>query len=368
MSESMETKENETESKEQDTDTEKPRRKTGRSMFGPILLIAIGVFLLLANFNFLPDLNWEAALQLWPLLLVFAGLNIIVRQAPRPTGTILSLIVALVTVGVFGYVLLFSEEGSFLNKYFDGTSSTLTTEHLSYPADDVDRAEVTLDLSSWRTELLALDASDNLIEADVTYLGELVFDTNTAGGLATVSLDTRSASGDWLYWLNPSNWSNSDHEGQWQIALAPNVSTKLDLDLGSGSAGLVLESLMLSALNVDGGSGSAEMVLPGGNYDMEYDVGSGSVVFTLPESGLHTFLVEGGSGSLTMLVPSSIEVMIVVKDKGSGGIRFAESLFSQMERGDDGEGVWVTAGYEDSSDRVELILDTGTGSVTVEKK
>jgi hypothetical protein len=88
----------------------------------------------------------------------------------------------------------------------------------------------------------------------------------------------------------------------------------------------------------------------------------------LPHNGLHTFRVEGGSGSFLVLVPSSIEVMIVVEDKGSGGLNFDESLFSQIERGGGGEGVWVTPGYEGSNDRVELILDTGSGSVSVREE
>ena len=82
------------------------RRRTSRSVFGPVVLIAVGVFFLLQNLNVLPPLNWPAALQFWPLALVFVGVNVLVVQARPPLGTLLSLFVALAAVGVFGYLLL----------------------------------------------------------------------------------------------------------------------------------------------------------------------------------------------------------------------------------------------------------------------
>ena len=70
-------------------------------MLFPVILITAGVLLLLAALDKLPDLHWEAALQLWPLLLIFIGLDIIVRLVPHPFGTILSLVLALIVTGIF---------------------------------------------------------------------------------------------------------------------------------------------------------------------------------------------------------------------------------------------------------------------------
>ncbi|MGB3717788.1 MAG: hypothetical protein WA996_25485 [Candidatus Promineifilaceae bacterium] len=196
-------------------------------------------------------------------------------------------------------------------------------------------------------------------------MGDLVFESGTTDGLATVML-AESSSTDWRFWINPVHWFESEADRPWQIALGVSVPIDLDLDLGSGSADLDLEELTLSALNVDGASGSVDMVLPGGDYDMAYKVGSGSVTITLLGDGRHQFLLDGGSGSIVVLLPSTMEAMVIVEDKGSGGLRLDESLFSQIEVGEDGEGVWVTAGYEDASDRVTLVLDTGSGSVSVD--
>ncbi len=51
------------------------RERRPNSLFGPIVLIAIGLFFLLNQTNMLTDLYWLDVLRLWPLLLVFLGLN-----------------------------------------------------------------------------------------------------------------------------------------------------------------------------------------------------------------------------------------------------------------------------------------------------
>lgn len=343
------------------------RRRRGQSLFGPILLITIGIFLLLANLDRLPDLNWAAALQLWPLLLVFIGLDIIVRIFPRPVGTILSALVAVVAVGFFAYVLLYGDRIAALDRLGPSWLGELKEEQVSYPAEGVTEAEINLDLSSFDTQVTALSDSANLIEADLVYAGDLTFDTQKSGEKATVRLSTQEGD-DWTFWANPANWFQPGREDEWQIGLNPDVETDLDLNLGSGNPTLDLEDLSLTDLVVNSGSGGADMTLPGGDYDMTFDSGSGSVEIVFPDSGRHAFRVQSGSGSVTMIIPAEMEVRLVVEDAGSGGLHLRRDDLTRIERGqDEDEGVWETAGYEDSRDRVELRLDTGSGSVTIEE-
>lgn len=147
--------------------------------------------------------------------------------------------------------------------------------------------------------------------------------------------------------------------------MSQDVPISLDLALGSGSAQLELDELDLTALKADGSSGQVEIDLPDGDYDMVYDVGSGAVSMSFPEKGRHNFQVEGGSGKLEIFVPASMEMMVVIEDKGSGRLTLDESQFTQTDIGTDGQGIWVTDGYEDSSNRIDLLLDTGSGSVAL---
>jgi len=362
MSESMDNKDIEKEPVEE-TPT-KAKSKRGTSMLFPVILIGAGVLLLLAALDILPGLNWTAVLRLWPLLLIFIGLDIIIRLVPRPLGTILSLILALAAVGLIVGVLLFADDIPIISEITGDSVKEVTNEQISYSAEGVETADIFLNLGAQSTTLSSLEDSDNLIEADVSYAGDLVFETSTANGQATVVLDTKATS-DWQYWFNPTHWFDSEEMRRWQIDLAEDIPLNLDLELGSGSARLEFEGLTLSALTVEGGSGHVDMTLPGGDYDMFYDSGSGSVTIILPNNGRHQFLVESGSGSVGFVLPETMEAVIIVEDKGSGGLRIDKALFTLIEGDDDGEGVWVTSGYEDARNRLELILDTGSGSVSI---
>jgi hypothetical protein len=175
---------------------DKPPSKRGTSMLIPVVFIAAGAILLMSALDILPNLNWEAVLRLWPLLLIFIGLDIIIRMIPRPLGTILSFILALAAVGLFVGVLFFADDIPYVNEIAGESTKEVKSEQISYTAEGVEAADIYLNLGSRSSTLSGLDDSQNLIEADVSYVGDLVFETSTTGGLASVVLDTKSDS-DW---------------------------------------------------------------------------------------------------------------------------------------------------------------------------
>lgn len=339
-------------------------RRRGPSLFGPIVLIAVGVFFLLSNLDMLPgeSPNWVALLQLWPLWLIFLGVNIIVRLAPGALGTLLSALVGLVAVAVVAYILFFAEDNAFLSRLRARSSVDLKTESIEYPADDIDTADIAIEFNSPGADLFALDDSNNLIEGTVSYRGELRFDASASGGHAELSLDTTSANTDWTFFMNPANWTGL--EDRWQIGLNPRVDTDLRLDVGSGSVRLDLSELSLQAVEVIGGSGSTELMLADGEYEVYYDAGSGSTRMTLPARGRQEIVVEGGSGSITLYLLDSVEARVEVTG-GSGSFNVDRDRFNQLRGDEPDEGVWETSGYDDAPDRVDLIIDVGSGSVTI---
>lgn len=339
-------------------------KRRSRSLFGPIVLIAIGVYFLLANLGMLQSPNWAAVLPLWPLWLIFIGVNIIVQQAPRPLGGLLSALVAITAVGVFGYVLMFSEDNALLNRL--GVTSpnvAVTTEPITYQADDISSATVEIDFTSAGGEVYALEDSSALIDGTVSYSGDLVFDTSRDGSSASVFLDTRS-SDVWWFWFNPANWDDAGRLESWQIGLNPNVETELRLDTGSGALDLALDELTLSYLELDGGSGAISVTLPDGDYGFNVDIGSGASRYVLPANGRLDMEVDGGSGSMVFELPEGMEARIEL-DQGSGSFNHDGRL--RLVEGDrDGDGVWESDGYDDdAANRVDLFIDTGSGSVTV---
>ncbi len=347
------------------SDYSKDHRRKSRSMFGPIVLIAVGTYFLLSNLGMVSSPNWMAVFQLWPLWLIFAGLNIIVKQAPRPVGGFLSGLVGLTAVVLFGYVLLFSEDNALLTRL--GVRSTPTVEKLvediSFRPQDASSALVEIDFSSAGADLFPLVDSNDLIAGTVTYTGELVFDTQESGDRATIYLDTRT-NDDWVFWLNPSNWNGFERNDRWQIGLNPNYEMELRLNSASGSINADLSKLSLSYLELDSASGSMNMALPEGEYDVDVNAASGSLEIAFPENGRLETKIDGASGSITLLLPENMEAQVEISD-GSGSFR-PNGRFELIDGKRDGDGTWQTAGYEDAANRVDFNIDVASGSVRIE--
>lgn len=338
------------------------RERRSPSLFGPIVLIAVGVYFLLYNLGYVPTLNWIAALQLWPILLIFIGVNLIVHQAPRPWGTILSALVAITAVGFFGYVLLFGNDAPFLRQLDLTANAEFQTQEIAASAVGVETADVTIDFAAPPANVFPLEDSNDLIAGTVTYLDDVNFETDSSGGVATVRLETRDSSG-W-FWLDPRNWNDFGTAEPWQIGLSLRVPLDLRFDVGSGAVNLNLSTLQLDALRLDGGSGATVISLPGGDYGAVYNAGSGATQMALPPNGRQTVEIEGGSGSMTLALPRTMQARVEVND-GSGSFSLPRDRFTQIEGNQPDDGVWVTEDYDNAADAVLLILDVGSGSVRI---
>jgi hypothetical protein len=342
----------------------KRRRRHSPSLFGPIVLIAIGVFFLLSNLGVIQDysFNWAGVFQLWPLFLILIGLNIIVKQAPQPLGGFLSALVGLSAILVFGYVLLFGEDNAMFNRFgISNSPAEFTTEQINFAPGDVETAVIDIDFGAVGGDVSALADSNALIAGQVAYVGDLIFNTNTTGNHADVFLTEKNEG--WT-WLNPANWNLGEESSRWQLGINPGVETELRLDSGAGSVNYDLDGLTLSHLTIDSGAGSITMTLPDGFYDVDSDQGAGSFKMTLPENGRQTIKLDSGAGSITIFLPAEMAAQVEI-DSGAGSFN-PNSRFTQISGDDDG--IWETEDYKNADNRVELIIDQGAGSVTIREK
>ena len=339
------------------------RRRHSPSLFGPVVLIAIGAFFLLVNLGIIEDysFNWSGVLQLWPLFLILIGLNIIVKQAPQPLGGILSALIGLVAIGIFGYVLLFAEDNPTLNRFgIINSPAQYQTEEINFAPGDMQTATIEIDFGAGGGDVTSLADSNSLIAGQVSYLGDLVFNTNATGNYAEVYLNENN---EGWFWLNPTNWDIGDESTRWRLGINPNVETELRLDSGAGSVNYDLAGLMLSYLNINGSAGSANVMLPNGVYNVDYDQGAGSLKMTLPENGRQTVKIDGGAGSMTFYLPKEMAAQVEV-DSGAGSFN-PGPRFSQVSGNDKNKGTWETEDFNNADDRIELVINQGAGSITI---
>ena len=327
---------------------ERPR---DRSLFGPIVLIGAGVIWLLVNYNVIQGFEWWQLLRLWPLFLIAAGLELLLGRN-RP---VVSAIVGLLTVGAAVALLYFAPQLGL------SQSADLKHERFTAPLDGATSAEINLDLSSFATDVTAASAGADLLDAELAFTGEIVFD---ASGTSRKTVNLRHAGG----FSGPWDWF-SGFEGRWEITLSPDVPLDLNVDIGSGSTELDLAGLRLNAVNIDGGSGSLRLALPAGDAESTYTVdlngGSGASVVSVAGDANGRLEYDGGSGSLTVEVPSGLAVRMEVVDSGSGAVRVPGG-WETVREGDNDEGVWQTAGFETAARQFVLVVDdVGSGSITV---
>jgi len=322
------------EHKEEPSETYRSKRRPP-SFFWPLVLIGAGVLLLLSNLGYLQWQSWNTLWRLWPILLIALGIDVLIGRRSM-VGAVVSAILILALIGGTVALVFFAQNIPALSNLYQPTE--WHTDHIEHPLGDIEGASITIDWSSAPGRLGALHDSRNLIEGDITYRGELVFDVVTRGDHTNVELDTQF-SGPWFGPVELSRQMDS----QWDVMLSPSVPLDLTLDTGSGSCDFDLTDLQIS--------------------DLFLDVGSGSVDLSLPSDNTFNGHIDGGSGSLNIVLPEGVGARVDL-DSGSGSFRPDERF--RLVRGErDDDGVWETDNLDSADHVIELSIDQGSGSIGI---
>jgi hypothetical protein len=234
------------------------------------ILIGIGVVLLLVNI-----LNIDFS-RLWPLVLIAIGVYLLSGRA--------------------------------------NIRRNVQSGRFRAPLAGAETADVTLHLSVGEAFVDALETADDLIDAQLTYVGEIDF--SVTGDADPVVRLRQATSTNWE-WLNPSNWFGGDNF-RWQIGLSPDVPLVLDIHGGLGTADLDLRPLQVTDLRLHGGAGEITATLPAGvsAYRAYVSGGVGEVNLTVPGQTSVQLEIQGGVGEITLETDRATGVRL----NASGGI------------------------------------------------
>ncbi len=285
------------------------------------ILIGLGVLFLLIN---VLDISWG---RLWPLALVALGVYLLLGR--------------------------------------NSIGSTARTGYFNAPLDDTASADVRLNLSVGEASINALNNSDMLIDAELTYVGSVAFDV---AGEAEKTVSLRQEGGSGLQWLNPNNWFN--HEGyDWRIGLSPHVPMQLEVQGGLGKARLDLRQLQVTGLRLNGGVGEMEAALPASaeGYDVRVHGGMGEVSLDLPPQTDLLLDVQGGVGEIKVNTPVGAALRVEAQG-GIGDVKLPPGVI-QVANGGGFEmsksGAWETPGYDKAETRIHLRYTGGVGDLKV---
>ena len=296
----------------------------GVRLFWPIILIGVGSILLLSNMGVIQGNPWSIIFQLWPVMLIALGLEILFGGS---TGwrAVVSALLGLGLVGGILWVLIAQPSIPGLNF----ANSNLQTTTISYPRNDVQTARAEISFGVGENKVYALDDSNNLIEGQLQTYAPVAFNVSQSGAQASIQLAPVDHS------ITVLPFSSGE---KWTVGLNSAVTYQIDFNMGVGQSRVDLGRLELSGGSIEGGVGQSD--------------------FWLPASGRYTLQIEGGVGSIKIYVPHNVAVRANV----NGGLGSFQGL-PQMQKAS--SNVYETPGFSTAEDAVTLIIDGGVGSVTL---
>lgn len=225
-----------------------------------IILIILGILFLLSNLGYISFDVLFGIFDLWPLLFVIAGINILFNKKP---------IVILITWIIFFVILI-------LYGIFYGSINTDIdfSTHFTKPAE-TSYGKLNLDIGAARVDIDS--EKDNLLKV------------NARG----IKLDYND-----IYKNNNEtaifNFANRNHNSiifdtkgnNYDFKLNEDVIWDLDLDLGAISGTLNLENIAAKSITLNMGAGNLNIVL-GNKYDqsdIRIDSGASNINITVPKN------------------------------------------------------------------------------------
>lgn len=334
------------------------KRHGYRSLFWPIVLIGVGVIWLLGNLNIISAANLVVLFRLWPLILIIVGLDLLFgRQSP--------FLGALIGIGTVVLLIVLMLIGPSIG--LAGSNLDVKTAAFNEPLEDAASARVNLNIGLGEINVKALADSNNLIDANLTYVGEVEFQHEGQTD-KFISLSQKNEAVNFGWDFIPLLF-NSEDKLRWDVGLSPNVPLQLDINSGTGGATFDLSELKLTELSVKSGTGGMTINLPvmETSYDVQVDSGTGGGTINVQNGSSVNMDINSGTGGFTVDVPDEAAVRVIART-GVGGIDIPSS-YNRVGGKDDnfiGEnGTWETSGFDSAEKQIIINFEGGTGGLTV---
>ena len=333
---------------------EEKTRRGYRSLFWPIILIGVGIFMLLGNLNVLPEYTLWTLARLWPLVLVVIGLDILIgRHSPFIGAAIGFGAIALAVVLVFSAPAL----------GIVPTGDLVITESFTEEVGSATSAEVNLKLSIGKTTLEALSDSNYLFDGKLTHMGEIEF--NVQGeGRKKITLRQKSLSYD----FDEFRWFDTE-DLVWDIGLSPEVPLSLTIDGSIGQSNFDLRGLQIEEVDIKGDVGDTTLNLPAMDkpYNVKIDGGIGKFTVNLEPDSSVNLTIKGDIGDFTINIPSDAAVRVDA-EVDIGDLRIDSAL--EKISGSDGDflsesGIWETPGFSSADHQIVIVFNGSIGSLQV---
>ena len=292
-----------------------------RGFFWPVILIAAGVIALVAETGVISSGRLLRLADLWPLILIVIGLELVIRRALQgSTRDLATALIVLVAVG--GAVVYVAARGP--------VSDTTQTMNASDTVGALNQANLDVNAGAARVTVEGSSAlGSDLYRAHIEY----------AGAKPQVSLDRSTGNLEILQNNDLSFFASRRFVLDLQInsAVAWNVSA----DTGATTDTLNLAAVKVGSIKLSSGASRTDITL-------------GKPTGIVPVS------VDGGAITLHLHRPGGSEASVHV----SGGAVNLDADGRQLHG--IGEESWQSSGYSGAADAYQVEINGGASMVTVD--
>lgn len=203
--------------------------------------------------------------------------------------------------------------------------------------------------------------------------------------------ETRDNRGNLYFETENIRNETDDVDNEWELAISPDVETRLNLDIGASDSRFDLGGLMISELDLDVGAAEARITfneknktrmrylsIDAGACDLEiFDLGNANFEFLDFDGGVGDFVLDFGGnidyeaevkidvglGSIDIILPEDLAVRLEgTADGWFSSIDFPRRHLVRSARYND---VYETEGFDEAEGRLTLIIDVGMGEADI---
>jgi hypothetical protein len=257
-----------------------------RGLIVPLILIGIGVIVLLVNLGVLSAAALSRLADLWPLLLVIIGLQLVLNHTlPRQQATLVGLgAAAVIVIAAIAYVTLGPG-----NQF--GTQAADSSQRLS----GLSSATLSLDYSASSLEVRGRGLGDSLYQAHVDY--------PSGENPPTFSVDQQSGTVE----INDSSGFSpfhlfSSNRRHLAVALSDRIPWTIEIGGGASNVQLDLTGLQLANLEISGGASSVDVQLgrPKGTVQIHVSGGASNLRMHAAAGSAWNVDASGGVNGVTI--------------------------------------------------------------------
>lgn len=262
----------------------------------------------------------------------------------------------------------FGEFGKSFNRMLSNMAGeeTLKTESFVEPLGEAQAAIININFAVGRNFISALDGGDNLLEATLHYVGEIIFEAEAGTEkVVTLKQDTPQGFSDKPLRQGIRAFASRD-DLRWDVGLSPAVPLVLNVEGGVGPTQMNLTGLQVREVEVSTGVGTLSVTLPqqAERIYVDLDAGVGQTRVYVPAHTPAEIDVDGGVGAVEIVVAPGSAVYVEA-DQGLGSINVPKHYKRLGKEGFGEDKVWQTEGYDLAEQRIIIRYDGGVGQFTL---